>query len=241
MLSATTLYYIVDEKRKRFYLVTMIINLFIVIGTVTRIQIIGAIIIVVSFVFKYLKEQLKQNKSIGLKVVCIFVIFVIMCGLLGTQVTKRNNAIHENIGINTSGRMEVWKVYWDISSINRKFGLGLGSVKAIQYKQYNNIYLKYFTVPHNEYLKFIIELGIIGFILIMLSFILVFRKLLKHNILGDWKFLIPVAIIVFAIASFTDNTISAEYYWIPFCLYIGLIYDENGVNTIKENGGVTND
>ena len=68
-----------------------------------------------------------------------------------------------------------------------------------------------------------------------------FRKLLKHNILGDWKFLIPVSIIVFAIASFTDNTISAEYYWIPFCLYLGLIYDENGVNTVKEDGGAIND
>ena len=170
MLSAATLYYIVNEKRKKFYIMTVVINLLIVIGTVTRIQIIGAIIIVVPFSFKYLKEQLKQKKSIGLKVVCISIIFIIMCALLATQVTKRNNAIHESIGINTSGRIDAWKVYWDISSINREFGLGLGSVKGIQYKQYNNMSLKYFSVPHNEYLKFIVELGVIGLILIVFKF-----------------------------------------------------------------------
>ena len=125
-------------------------------------------------------------------------------------------------GLNTSGRFEAWSYYLNAGKSNRVFGLGLGAIKIIEGVDVNNS----FTAAHNEYLRFFVETGAVGFLLIFISFITVFYKLLKNNILKNKKFLLMALIVAFVVFSATDNTISAVQFWVPFCWYLGLIYEE---------------
>lgn len=211
-----TLYY---ATAKKVYLFISFIDFFIIMATVTRGAIIGATIIVFLFIIDFAKSNFRKYNHLTLEVIIILLVFSMIILIFASQIIIRSTSSAG--GVNTSGRLEAWKVYLDVGKNNRLFGLGLGAVKTIEGVDVNNS----FTAAHNEYLRFFVETGFVGFILIFGSFVRVFAEIFKNNMLENKKYLLIGFTLAFIIFSATDNTISAVQFWVPFCWYLGLIYD----------------
>jgi O-antigen ligase len=221
MTAALTLYYKGKKNLKKLYLIIAFADFVIIMATVTRGAIIGAIIIISFFILDYIKESIKKHDYLTFETIIVLVIFTLIVLIFASQIILRS--INGGGGLNTSGRFEAWNYYLNAGKANRVFGIGLGAIKTIEGVDVNNS----FTAAHNEYLRFFVETGAVGFVLIFSSFIAIFYKLMKNNILGNKKFLLMAFIAAFVVFSATDNTISAVQFWVPFCWYLGLVYENN--------------
>ncbi|MCI0710622.1 MAG: O-antigen ligase family protein, partial [Chloroflexi bacterium] len=64
---------------------------------------------------------------------------------------------NENLPIHTSGRLDAWERYWTDAKVNLVFGRGLGAGTVV-----NEGINTAFEVPHNEYLRLIVDGGFVG-------------------------------------------------------------------------------
>lgn len=219
MVSALTLYYIGDLKKQKLYMFIVLIDFIIIMGTITRGAIIGTIIIMILVVGDYIKKSHAKNANLTFEILIIVIALSVVLVVFGALILFRSEGSGGTL--NTSGRTDAWTYYLNIGSANRLFGVGFGAIKTITGVDINNS----FTAAHNEYLRFFVESGIVGLSLTIISFIKIFRAILKQNIIEYPKFLIPAFMLAFLIFAFTDNTISAVEFWVLFCWYMGLVYD----------------
>ncbi len=204
-------YQIYTITNRRGYLYLGIIDVLIVFLTSSRGGAIFAVILLVPFIMDMSKKlDIKLLKRV---IVFLPAIIAVACyGLL--SVIGKSFSTGK---LNTSNRLIAWKYILELSSENRIFGLGLGSLKTTT--DSTLIGLGY-TAAHNEYVRFIYETGIVGLIIIIIMFMLMFRIFIKDSLLHKrWIYAI---ILGFMIYSITDNTISAVSCWAPFTTVLSL-------------------
>jgi len=115
----------------------------------------------------------------------------------------------------TSGRSEAWKEFYAIAKQSPLFGHGLGSGPITKIHQQG------FLAQHNEYLRFYLENGYVGGILILLSIIIVVTRAVR---LAPRRIRIDLTLAVLAIAvlSATDNTLTSVNLTLPLGLLLGI-------------------
>lgn len=123
--------------------------------------------------------------------------------------------------LNTTNRLEAWNTLLELSEEHRIIGMGIGSLKTITG---NYIIEQGFTAAHNEYVRFIYETGVIGLFIFVWIMAIVFKTYYRNNIFTNKKYIIA-PIIGFIVYSFTDNTVSAAQFWMPFMLVASLQMD----------------
>ena len=125
-------------------------------------------------------------------------------------------------GLNLSGREYAWSYFLErIEGLNL-FGGKLGSITKVTegVREYN---LYVFTVPHNEFIRFYMELGIIGCTLFFLNIIFIMSKTYRISSSTTRKFLVTSFIGMFILTLF-DNSLSTLQSSVPFALLLKYIH-----------------
>ena len=127
---------------------------------------------------------LKRNKVIGVHMIMILFSIIISVCILAYFLTPENTAVKvserfnpynsENIKNFSSGRTEVWANGWKLFKERPIIGHGQKSFAILsQLRGYPKA-----VAPHNEYLKHLVEYGIIGFIAYCSIFIIIIKNTL---------------------------------------------------------------
>ncbi len=147
----------------------------------------------------------------------------------------RNNVTGDNNElINTSGRTEAWAFFYRRFLDEPVWGIGSGNSSKFM----KNSIIEFFITPHNEYLRLIVETGLVGACIII---ILVVPKLYKNISLNKLKgkntdFTIAILYLTVLIFSITDNTFATYQFYIPFLLIINYVdFFEQKKSLIRKN------
>lgn len=218
--------------------IMMMINLGILLLTGTRGPLVAVLAIVFVFVFDLLKQFLKGKTVLFLPLLGFIAILVASVFLQLDNIKKRSFGRETESVIDLSGRSEAWTFFMDGVKDAPWFGRGLGSVLVAND---GSIY-EGFVVPHNEYIRFYFDGGIVGVILVFASLLIVFGSLYKRlqpEIKGFYLALI-FGVLIYSIS---DNTLSTVQFILPLCVYLNAIgnmshrnypvkrgYDDQGSN-----------
>lgn len=99
--------------------------------------------------------------------------------------------------INMSGRDQIWTRYFGEFLTGPIFGLGLGAASSPR---------NYFDLPHNEYLRILVEGGLVGFTLFAVAVLFWARQLIRRVQGGDRAFVVAL-LLSFATYALTDNVL----------------------------------
>ncbi|MFE4142772.1 O-antigen ligase family protein [Peribacillus sp. YIM B13472] len=198
-------------------------NFLILLSTGTR----GPLICCVVLIIVYLADNIKEIVKGRIFVIVPLSLFLItITTFLITQwqniILRSFNSNTTDIGINLSGRDIAWRYFISQAKGAEIFGQGLGAVLVAN----DGSLYKGFTVPHNEYIRFFFDNGIIGLILIFgsLLFVLINTGIRLQKKIHIYYFSF---ILSFLIYSFVDNTLSTIQFIVPFCFYISALSSLN--------------
>lgn len=112
----------------------------------------------------FLAEFIKRRKKVNWKIPTIFILLLAV--IIATQLNnpKFKNYFSERSSIES--RMMIWKSSLRITKANLFFGIGPGNFqnKYLEYQKYFPLYLEWAVPhPHNLYLAFWLQSGILGF------------------------------------------------------------------------------
>lgn len=128
-----------------------------------------------------------------------------------------------------SGRDEAWSYFWEKSNETPLFGHGLGKVLEAN----DGTLFSGFAVPHNEYLRFFYDSGLIG-VLVLLAALVWVHAIIARKLSGGerWAFLaIALGVCVY---SFVDNTMSTVQFTAPLCCFLNSVYLSRGGDAAQE-------
>jgi len=120
----------------------------------------------------------------------------------------------------TSGRFTAWARFLALLTRPSEWIFGLGTGAAMEY---GTAEVPYFSHPHNEYLRFLVDLGILGVVLLILG-----ALLLIIHFTRSWSSAEPVGkaallvIVSLGIVATTDGPLYSSFVIIPATLVIGL-------------------
>jgi O-antigen ligase len=120
----------------------------------------------------------------------------------------------------TSGRFTAWARFLALLTRPSEWIFGLGTGAAMEY---GTAEVPYFSHPHNEYLRFLVDLGILGVVLLIIG-----ALLLIIHFTRSWSSAEPVGkaallvIISLGIVATTDGPLYSSFVIIPATLVIGL-------------------
>lgn len=129
---------------------------------------------------------------------------------------KRSFTRATAFGIDMSGREVAWRYFLDKAAETPWLGRGLGAVLHAN----NGTLLPGFAVPHNEYIRFYFDAGLVGAILLFAALLAVLVHAAKGWSTGE-KGYWSAFVAGFLVYSFSDNTLSTLQFMVPFCLIIG--------------------
>lgn len=137
--------------------------------------------------------------------------------------------------LNMSGRSAAWTFFLEKVEINPFFGQGLGAVTNLTKDEtYSN--LSFFVVPHNEYIRFLVDFGIVGTAAVIIGLILWFFRI-NSKLQPNQKKTLRAIFFSLAIYSFIDNTFSTPQFTVLFLLilkYLNLIRPEGVFSNGKQ-------
>ncbi len=244
-------YYAYHDKRQ---LALFFINFGIIMWSGTRGSIAAAVIVATTYVVadsihKRNTANVKSRKLISIALLVL--IFVSYLPNLITRSTYSNyydTVLVENISkeatndaentedadgfmFNSSGRLTAWLFFTEVAFENLSFGRGIGTgTVAAQGK----LHPAFSRAPHNEYIRLLVDGGLVGVVLITLAYALVFWKIQK-NLKAHLKITVFSSFIVFALLATVDNVISTQQFAVPFWLYLAMLHSETNNLTAFSN------
>ncbi|WP_223066910.1 O-antigen ligase family protein [Paenibacillus caui] len=202
-----------------FFYIVIVVNFSILIATGTRGPILAMIFIALYYFYDTLRQYLKGKAHLIVPLTGSVLVILGAVLLQWNNLKKRSFERTTDTGIDLSGRSEAWTYFLGKVEGHTLAGRGLGSVTVAN----DGSLFKGFVVPHNEYIRFYVDTGLIGCGLLFLSLLAVFikvNKVLPRQI----KPYYAGFILAFLIYSFSDNTLSTVQFIIPFCWYLNCLY-----------------
>ncbi len=199
---------------KRISLVTIILNSIILILTQTR----GALLFTLFLTMGYFFFTTDRNalKRIFIRYLSPLLILLVMIPAL-INVYQSRQFSNADTEINTSGRLFAWTYFLDIGYERKYVGYGLGSSTEVTVNKFGA--LSYFKVPHNEFIKFFVEMGVIGSVLF---WGMIYRNLLR-NINFDYSKYRSILILGLILYAMVDNLFSTLQFYIPLMVFLNFI------------------
>jgi teichuronic acid biosynthesis protein TuaE len=195
-------YQILKTSRRGYYLLGGI-NLLIILMTGTRTPMLMAAILGVAIMFFAPQQSLKY--SVRVKVAFAgSVLFAAALFVLWPQIEPR---LFGTAGGGTSGRSFIWAYYIAEIAKNPWFGRGFGS-GVILLDTIDDYRVDYTNAAHNEYLRILMDGGIVGLVMLIVGMALWVRSECRF-MLKEERVLFLAFMLTFVLASFTDNTLSS--------------------------------
>lgn len=197
--------------RKRLDVLSLVLLLLLIVLTGARGPLIASFIVCLSL------YSLRSNKEVVsfLKIGTIPMLLVFGY-FIGNILHRTFN--EEVEGMNLSGREYAWEFLINSFDKFNFFGRGLGAVTvSTAFEEENNI--SAFVAPHNEYIRFWYDLGILGVVLFFVNFLSMANKsfLRYRKDYGYFGFFLLVSILFFC---FFDNVFSTHHSFLPLAILI---------------------
>jgi hypothetical protein len=209
-------------RGKKWYMWIALINFSILILTGTRGATFGAILIFLPYGFDQLKKILRGKTTLYFAILIIISV-VITAYAVPALATRTLSTLRFSGQINTSGRIQAWTFFIEEGMANPLFGRGLGAGTVANQGQVHSA----FSVPHNEFIRLFIDGGIIGTIIVVICFFMIFRRIIRQMEPGTRHYMTWL-VLGFSLYSFFDNTLSTTQSLIPFCWHLGILYNRAG-------------
>ena len=214
-------------RRERWTLARWVgvINVIILGGTLTRGAVLALSISIIPLMTRFIRRQLLVRGTSGVvKLVVVTAIFlggvaVLLPGLRerdenSTSVVAGQSGEHDI----TSGRIRAWTFAYEQAKVNLAFGRGIGAGPIVGKSPGSPTG---FTAQHNEYVRMLLEGGIIGGLIVLLSIVATMFSFIRRSpslIRAD----LAAAGVAFAIYSITENTLSAAPIAVAVLLFFGI-------------------
>ncbi|MBB6635128.1 O-antigen ligase family protein [Cohnella thailandensis] len=210
---------IIEAKRRPdrlvFHYSMMSINFLILLLTGTRGALISCLLMVFLFLYDLVKQYLKGKTALLIPLIGFVAVLGTSVWLQLDNLKKRSFERTTGAGIDLSGRLEAWTYFLKGAEGSPWFGKGLGAVLVAN----DGSIFEGFTVPHNEYIRFYYDGGLIGAIILFAALFFLFSVVIRETAKG-LRIYIAVLIIGFLIYSLSDNTLSTLQFILPFCIYL---------------------
>lgn len=217
-IAIAVLVYQYIRKPRNFYLLLIAINFGIVVLTYTRTFMMACSILVGVVLLYFLINFLKGKVIYVITLTLALVALMIMIYFSLDNLMQRTFSYNGNF--DTSGREYAWTYFLKEAADTKLLGRGLGIAQLLNPPVYG------FVAPHNEYLRFYLETGIIGCILffsaVVYIFKLVYEKIAKENTFIFKVYFISF-VVGFAFLSYYDNTLTNIQSMYPFIFFISAI------------------
>jgi teichuronic acid biosynthesis protein TuaE len=202
------------------------INVLILGATLTRGAILALAIVAIPPLTRFIRHQLSLKGATGLAKLAIATVVAIagaaalISGIIernenaGTYDVARSAVTHEI----ASGRLQAWSFVYKQAKVNLAFGRGIGA-GPLAGKITGSP--EGFTAQHNEYLRMLLEDGIIGGVILLGSIVTTFFSTIRRapaSIRTD----LAASAIAFAVFAVTENTLSAAPLAVAFLLMFGI-------------------
>jgi teichuronic acid biosynthesis protein TuaE len=199
-------------------------NVVIVGGTLTRGAVLALAIIVAPSLARFIQRQLSTRGAVGVVKLAIALV-VAICGgaVLVSGLRERNEdatvliagqGSHEI----ASGRFRAWQFAYEQAKVNLAFGRGVGAGPIVGKSPGSPVG---FTAQHNEYVRMLLEVGIVGSAILLTAMATTLVSLIRR---APWEIRADLAAagFAFAVYSVTENTLSASPIAFAFLLVFGI-------------------
>ncbi len=184
---------ILFNHKKYITVILLIVFSFVIFLLSSKAGIISLILIYLIYVLVIVITQ-KRYKSGLLILTLLFLAAVILLTTMpsvklrlsvGLAAFKNNNKGITTNGESSSDRIHIWGASLDIIKLHPVFGVGTGDVKDVLLDKYKekeiNFAYQQKLNAHNQYLQTYIAIGLLGFILLLLSFIIPIIYSFRHR------------------------------------------------------------
>lgn len=214
-------YFLFRNIRFKYDFSILLLNFVVLYLTATRGALIASILALLPLAKIYLSNKNRYRELFFLAMI----LFSFLFAYFGYDNFMLRNA--ESSGeepFNLSGRAIAWEYFMHIIEINPWFGTGLGSVTLMtQFEIESN--LANFVVPHNEYIRFLVDLGGVGMVLIFIP-IFSFAIIKIIRIKDVSKVCVFFALFATSIYAASDNLLSTIQFSLPFSVYTLLCFGD---------------
>lgn len=124
--------------------------------------------------------------------------------------------------VTTTGRLGAWRYYWEVATTAPWFGRGLGASVVAGVGHMSPTYY----VPHNTYLRVLVDTGWVGLILLIGAFAWMAKRLCHAASSLTHRTFILTLFAIFALDALVRNPMSAQHFMIAFWLSLGILSGE---------------
>jgi teichuronic acid biosynthesis protein TuaE len=216
---AFLVYISLRENRPYWFKIGILFVLLLLTGT--RGPMIATLIIMLPLIKFY-----KKKYTVFVLVISIIPLSYILYEIISNLMLRNASTYKESF--NTSGRFEAWIFFLRSVPDSNFFGNGLGSVLNVT-KGIAKNNLEAFHTPHNEFIRFYIDLGWVGAIFFFLNLFYILFISLRNSIkkaIPSIRFFVFLFLVAFFVYTFVDNTLSTPQSTIPLILFLKYIYYE---------------
>lgn len=136
------------------------------------------------------------------------------------------------MSVNTSGRLGAWVFFFDIASADVPFGRGLGASTIANQAQ---VVDRAFRVPHNEYLRVLVDAGLVGLLIGVAGYALVFRRVVRGSP-PALRIISWAVIVAFALDAVVANPLATQQFSVPFWMLLAS-FSQGGEGGTEEAHG----
>lgn len=201
------------------------INVIIIGGTLTRGAVLALSIAAVPSLVRFSRQQLSVKGKTGpAKLAIAAAITIVGIAILGQGLAERDEdatyyvAGHAKTHEITSGRLQAWDVAYEQTKVNLAFGRGIGAGPIVGKTPGSPIG---FTAQHSEYVRMLLEGGIIGGVLVLVTIMTTMISEIRRAPLTVRADLIAAGV-AFATYATTENLLSAAPLAVAFLLLFGI-------------------
>lgn len=124
--------------------------------------------------------------------------------------------------ITATGRMAAWSFYWNLFRERPWFGWGLGAAVVAEGEALHAAFIQ----PHNDYLRVLVDAGIIGLILLIGGHFLVMLRLSLGAETRSQRWLVLLAFGLLAVGALVQSELTSLGFNVPFWLFVGILAGE---------------
>lgn len=176
----------------------------------------GALLAGVVVMLPHLRLPREKRMFLFMGLLLLPLTYVFYAGIENLFSRTGQQVDYENV--NLSGRTVAWQFFLEKSKENFYFGKGLGAVTTLTANE-KHANLSFFIVPHNEYIRFLVDIGSVGLALLVVGLFVFFADIGRRLGKGMRSAFYGV-VGAFFLYSFVDNTFGTPQFFVVFLLLL---------------------